>query len=141
MKNNRDFEISNISEVDLAFNIMKQRGEPIYFRELIEEILRLKPVPAEQWSRAAAAIYTQLNLDTRFNYLGEGRWTLRSGHPGKTLRRILLVKRFDHKGELTRGVKTRLRLVGTREEGSAVTRHLELVEWRGKEEDDLLEED
>lgn len=141
MKSDREFNVSEMSEVDLAFNILKQHGEPIYFRELIEEILRVKPVAQEQWSRAAAAIYTQLNLDTRFSYLGEGRWTLRSGQPSKTLRRITLIKRFSNKGEFPRGVKTRLRLMAPREEGSGLARHLELVEWRSKEEDDLLEEE
>lgn len=141
MKNDREFDITEMSEVDLAFHILKQRGEPVYFRELIEEILRVKPVASEQWSRAAAAIYTQLNLDTRFSYLGEGRWTLRSGQPGKTPRRIVLIKHLSNKGELPRGVKTRLRLTTPREDGSGLARHLELVEWRSKEEDDPLEEE
>lgn len=141
MKSEKEYDISEMSEVDLAFHILKQREDPVYFRELIEEILSVKPVPSEQWSRAAAAIYTQLNLDTRFSYLGEGRWTLRSGQPTKTLRRITLIKRLSNKGELTRGVKTRLRLIDPREEGSSLVRHLELVEWRSKDEEDLLEEE
>jgi len=135
MKNDSENKGSMISDVDLAFRILKQRGEPVYFRELIEEILRPKAVPANQWNRAAAAIYTQLNLDTRFNYLGEGRWGLHSGHLAPAVRRVIFIKRFSSKLELPRGSKTRLRLVRGENAGSAA-RYLELAEWRPKGEEE-----
>jgi len=143
LRGEKDLDLDQISEVDLAWRILKQKGEPMYFRDLIEEILRLKPVPAEQWSRAAAAIYTQLNLDPRFSYLGEGRWSLRVSQPAekKMPRRIRFIKSLSGRKELLPGTRTRLRLLSRRETGSGVARYLELVEWRGKEEEEILEEE
>jgi len=107
MRNDRDNNLARMSEVDLAYNILKQAGQPVYFRELIEEVLRIKPVGAENWSRTAAAIYTQLNLDTRFSYQGQGKWSLRSAAPGKAPRRILLIKKGTE-GLSPRGRRLRL---------------------------------
>jgi DNA-directed RNA polymerase subunit delta len=105
-----------MSEVDVAYHILKQAGQPVYFRELIEEVLRIKPVGSENWSRTAAAIYTQLNLDTRFSYQGKGKWGLRSVVPGKKLpRRIKLIgKGADG---LYSGRGRRLRLLVRRGDG------------------------
>ncbi len=115
MKNDRDNNLTRMSEVDLAYHILKRAGQPVYFRDLIEEVLRIKPVGAENWSRTAAAIYTQLNLDTRFSYQGKGKWSLRSAVPGKAPRRIRLISKGTAGLFTSRG--RRLRLLVRRGDG------------------------
>ncbi|MGI6649430.1 MAG: DNA-directed RNA polymerase subunit delta [Bacillota bacterium] len=107
MRGDREINLAKMSEVDLAYHILKQRGQPVYFRELIEEILRIKSVGPDNWSKAAAAIYTRLNLDTRFSYQGQGKWSLRAVGPGKMPRRIRLIKKT---GSTIPGSGRRLRL-------------------------------
>lgn len=108
MINDQDHSLTRMSEVDLAYHILKRAGQPVYFRELIEEVLRIKPVGTENWSRTAAAIYTQLNLDTRFSYQGKGKWSLRSAVPGKAPRRIRLISKGAAASFASRGRRLRL---------------------------------
>lgn len=130
MRSERDSILARMKEVDVAYHILKQRGQPVYFRDLIEEILRIKPVDSANWAKAAAAIYTQLNLDTRFSYQGKGKWSLRSGAISKAPRRVSL-KRTRGAGSdlLKRG--RRLRLLVRRGDGLDLETSPEAVEEAG----------
>jgi len=76
-----------MSEVDLAFRILKEKGQPMYYRNLIEEVFEIKPYSGDQ-VLAIAAVHTQINLDTRFIYLGQGQWGLKSWVPAKSHKKI-----------------------------------------------------
>jgi len=76
-----------MSEVDLAYHILKGKGQPMYYRTLIEEVFKVKPYSGDQ-ILAIAALHTQINLDTRFIYLGQGQWGLKSWVPTKSYRKI-----------------------------------------------------
>ncbi|PKM82180.1 MAG: DNA-directed RNA polymerase subunit delta [Firmicutes bacterium HGW-Firmicutes-14] len=71
----------NISEADVAHAILKAKGAPIYFRDLFEEVMTLKPVNGKDKVHIMAGIHTDLNLDTRFVHMGNGVWGLREWTP------------------------------------------------------------
>jgi DNA-directed RNA polymerase subunit delta len=65
----------HLSETDIAFEILQAAGSPLNYHDLIEKVLnRLNlPINAEQIS----SVLTQINLDTRFAYTGQGEWGLK----------------------------------------------------------------
>lgn len=73
------------TEADIAYEILKAQGNPMYYQGLIEEVLRRLGIPQEA-IRVAAAL-TQINLDTRFSFLGRGEWGLKVWDPMKVPRR------------------------------------------------------
>lgn len=73
----------NMSEADLAYAILKAKGEPIYFRDLFEEVLAIKPVTGKDKVYVMAGIHTDLNLDARFVHAGKGEWALKEWMPAK----------------------------------------------------------
>ncbi|HEY8911436.1 MAG TPA: DNA-directed RNA polymerase subunit delta [Desulfosporosinus sp.] len=73
------------TEADMAYEILKAQGNPMYYQGLIEEVLRRLGIPQEA-IRIAAAL-TQINLDTRFSFLGRGEWGLKVWDPMKVPRR------------------------------------------------------
>lgn len=88
MSNNSSIPLDEkMSEVDLAYHILKQKGQPVYYRTLIEEVFSIKPQSGDQ-ILAIAAVHTQINLDTRFIYLGQGQWGLKSWVPTKSQRKV-----------------------------------------------------
>lgn len=64
-----------LSETDIAFEILRAEGSPRNYHDLIVKVLnRLNlTIDAEQIS----SVLTQINLDTRFAYAGQGEWGLR----------------------------------------------------------------
>ncbi|MDD2421650.1 MAG: DNA-directed RNA polymerase subunit delta [Heliobacteriaceae bacterium] len=83
--------MSRSSELDLAFNVLREKGEPVYYRDLIEQVLKARENEADNDAKRIAALYTRLNLDTRFVHLGNGMWGLRHWAAAKTTRRIPMI--------------------------------------------------
>jgi len=73
------------TEADIAYEVLKAQGNPMYYHGLIEEVLRRLGIPQEA-IRIAAAL-TQINLDTRFTFLGRGEWGLKVWDATKVPRR------------------------------------------------------
>ena len=73
------------TEADIAFEVLKAQGNPMHYQNLIEEVLRRLGISQEA-IRIAAAL-TQINLDTRFTFLGRGEWGLKVWDPAKMPRR------------------------------------------------------
>lgn len=71
----------DMSVTDLAYAILKRRGKATHFKELIQEILQVKPMGQESLGRLLAQIHTEINLDSRFIHLGNGEWGLRDWQP------------------------------------------------------------
>lgn len=71
----------DMSVTDLAYTILKGRGKPIHFKELIQEIMRVKELNQENPGRLIAQIHTEINLDSRFLHQGNGEWGLRDWLP------------------------------------------------------------
>lgn len=76
----------NISEVDLAYQILSEAGRdnPIYFKKLIREILTRQNKTVQNEASAISEIYTMINMDSRFQYAGDGCWGLTDWYPPTT---------------------------------------------------------
>jgi len=77
------------TEADAAFEVLKAQGYPMHYHNLIEEVLRRLGISQEA-IRIASAL-TQINLDTRFSYLGRGEWGLKVWEPSKMPKRTAAV--------------------------------------------------
>lgn len=76
------------SEIDIAYLILKENGQGLSFRELMQQIGALKGISADN-PQLMAAVHTQINLDNRFLFLGQGSWGLKEWTQGKVIRRSL----------------------------------------------------
>ena len=78
----------NISEVDLAYQILSEAGKenPIYFKKLIREIIAKKNKVVQNEAAAISEIYTMINMDSRFQHIGDGLWGLTDWYPPETKR-------------------------------------------------------
>lgn len=75
-----------LEEVDLVYQILKASGEPKKFRDLVAQVFSIKNISADN-HQMMAHIHTQLNLDYRFAFLGQGTWGLRAWNQAKVVRR------------------------------------------------------
>ncbi len=76
------------SEVEIAYQILKSGGQGKNFRALMEQVLAIKGSPLDN-HLLMAAVHTQINLDNRFHFLGQGVWGLREWTQGKVVRRAI----------------------------------------------------
>ena len=78
----------NISEVDLAYQILSEAGKdnPIYFKNLIREIITKKNKIVQNEAAAISEIYTMINMDSRFQHVKDGLWGLTDWYPPETKR-------------------------------------------------------
>jgi DNA-directed RNA polymerase subunit delta len=74
-------EIRETAMVDLAFHILKEKGEPMQYRNIMEEVARLKGFSDEEIQHYIAQLYTEINIDGRFVCVGKGTWGLKSWYP------------------------------------------------------------
>ena len=65
-----------LSGVDLAHRILKEKKTDIYFRDLLTEVLTAKQTPSYLMTQAMAELHTQINMDSRFSFKGQGKWGL-----------------------------------------------------------------
>ena len=78
----------NISEVDLAYQILSEAGKdnPLYFKKLIRQIIAKKNKVVQNEAAAISEIYTMINMDSRFQHVGDGLWGLTDWYPPETKR-------------------------------------------------------
>lgn len=67
--------------VDLAFEVLKSTNSPMYYRDLIMEIARLRGLSADQINEVIAQVYTEINIDGRFACVGSNVWGLKRWYP------------------------------------------------------------
>jgi DNA-directed RNA polymerase subunit delta len=72
-----------MSEVDLAYHVLAEKGTALYFRELITIVLEKKGRPLHSIAYAMAEVHTQINMDSRFVHMGKGMWGLAEWMPQK----------------------------------------------------------
>lgn len=60
------------SEADWAVEILQERQEPVFYKDLIMEIAAR--MGRKQDNATLTSIYTRLNMDNRLVYQGEGYW-------------------------------------------------------------------
>lgn len=78
-----------ITEVDLAYQILTKSGKdkPIYYKDLILDILNKKNKSTQNEAAAISEVYTMINMDSRFQYAGNGNWGLTEWNPPETKKR------------------------------------------------------
>lgn len=90
-----DDEIKQLPLVELAYELLKAKKEPIYFRDIMEEIRQLRGMTEDEAMEVIARLYTEINIDGRFIHLGQNVWGLRRWYPvEKTNERPASSKRF-----------------------------------------------
>lgn len=76
----------NSSEVDVAYYTLTQKGEPMYYKELVMEVIDKKHKPVQSLAGAIAEVYTLLNMDSRFQHRGQSMWGLTEWNPPEVKR-------------------------------------------------------
>lgn len=71
------------SEIELAYDILCQAGQAMYFRDLISKVLEDSQQRVYSVAHAMAEIHTQINMDSRFIHMGKGMWGLTGWEPQK----------------------------------------------------------
>lgn len=64
---------------DAAYAVLKDQGQPMDVQDLLDETLLRLGIDREP--RVAARIYTDINLDSRFQYRGGSSWGLKDWQP------------------------------------------------------------
>lgn len=67
--------------VDLAFEILKSLNTPLYYRDLMMEIAKIRGLSEEDVNRVIAQVYTEINIDGRFACVGSNLWGLKRWYP------------------------------------------------------------
>lgn len=67
--------------VDLAFEILKASNTPYYYRDLMQEIAKIKGISEEEIMQVIAQLYTEINIDGRFACVGNNLWGLKRWYP------------------------------------------------------------
>lgn len=63
---------------DIAYRILKERREPMKYKDLVEQVLEHRGVrPGQNLAKIKARIHTEINIDSRFVNQGSGLCGLR----------------------------------------------------------------
>ncbi|MFD1957082.1 DNA-directed RNA polymerase subunit delta [Paenibacillus thailandensis] len=73
--------VSEMPMVDLAFEVLKAANTPFYYRDLIQEIAKIRGLSEEQFNDVIAHVYTEINIDGRFACVGSNMWGLKRWYP------------------------------------------------------------
>ena len=74
-------DFKHMSEVDIAYQILLNKQEPMNYKDLILAVIAKAHKPVQSLSVAISEIYTMINMDSRFHYEGEGQWGLMAWVP------------------------------------------------------------
>ncbi|WP_149096331.1 DNA-directed RNA polymerase subunit delta [Paenibacillus terrae] len=67
--------------VDLAFMVLKAVNTPYYYRDLMNEVAKLRGMSDEDINNVIAQLYTEINIDGRFACVGTNLWGLKRWYP------------------------------------------------------------
>lgn len=74
---------------EIAYRLLKNAGQPQHYRDLFAEVLKIKGWENENAARLMAKIHTEVNMDARFWYKGNGVWGLREWGPRPTGTKVI----------------------------------------------------
>ena len=74
-------KIQEIPMVDLAFMVLKAANTPYYYRDLMNEVAKLRGFTEEEINEVIAQLYTEINIDGRFACVGTNLWGLKRWYP------------------------------------------------------------
>ena len=76
----------NSSEVDVAYDTLSQKGETMYYNDLVMEGIETTHPPVQSLSGSIAEVYTLINMDSRFQHAGQSMWGLTEWNPPEVKR-------------------------------------------------------
>jgi len=82
---------------DAAYEILLATGHPMNYLELCDAVLERFPMPQVPEARARASVYTDINLDMRLVYMGDGNWGLREWAPAAATRSTPITTKLGHR--------------------------------------------
>ena len=85
-KAKEEFDFRSNTEVDVAYYLLAQKGEAMFYKDLALKVIEKKRKPVQSISNAIAEVYTLINMDSRFHYEGEGQWGLTAWNPPEVKR-------------------------------------------------------
>lgn len=74
-------DIKEMSLIEVAFEILKEKKQAVSFQDLVKEIAELQHLSTEEIQHKISQFYTDLNVDGRFSTTGENRWGLKEWYP------------------------------------------------------------
>ncbi|MBS8265532.1 DNA-directed RNA polymerase subunit delta [Mesobacillus boroniphilus] len=74
-------ELQEMSMIEVAYEILKEKKQAITFQELMAEINKVMELDKADVNEKMVQFYTDINIDGRFMSQGEGRWGLRVWYP------------------------------------------------------------
>lgn len=74
-------QIREMPLVDLAFMVLKAVNTPMYYRDLMQEVAKQRGLNAAESNDVIAQLYTEINIDGRFAYVGTNLWGLKRWYP------------------------------------------------------------
>ncbi len=76
----------NSSEVDIAYYVLTEKAQTMYYKDLVLDVIEKKHKPVQSLSAAISEVYTLINMDSRFQYEGDGQWGLTEWNPPEVKR-------------------------------------------------------
>ncbi|GFN34015.1 DNA-directed RNA polymerase subunit delta [Paenibacillus xylaniclasticus] len=73
--------IQEMPMVDLAFEVLKSVNTPMYYRDLMMEIAKIRELDPDTINDVIAQVYTEINIDGRFACVGNNNWGLKRWYP------------------------------------------------------------
>ncbi len=74
-------KVHEIPMVDLAFMVLKAANTPYYYRDLMNEVAKLRGLTEDEINDVIAQLYTEINIDGRFACVGTNLWGLKRWYP------------------------------------------------------------
>ena len=84
INSNNDKDYTSMTEVDIAYRVLADLGSPLYYKNLITNVIEKKKKTVQSMAVAISEIYTMINMDGRFQYRGNGQWGLTEWNPPET---------------------------------------------------------
>ncbi|MCM2675990.1 DNA-directed RNA polymerase subunit delta [Alkalicoccobacillus plakortidis] len=74
-------EIQEMSMIEIAYELMQNKKQPIEYYALVDEIAKIKGMSKGDVKNSISFLYTDLNTDGRFITMGENRWGIKAWYP------------------------------------------------------------
>ncbi|MGM1049927.1 MAG: DNA-directed RNA polymerase subunit delta [Bacillota bacterium] len=74
-------KIQEVPMVDLAFMVLKAANTPYYYRDLMNEVAKIRGFKEQEINETIAQLYTEINIDGRFACVGTNLWGLKRWYP------------------------------------------------------------
>ncbi len=74
-------KLKEMPMVDLAFEVLKAKNAPLYYRDLMAEIAKIRGLSEAEVNDVIAQLYTEINIDGRFACVGGNVWGLKRWYP------------------------------------------------------------